>query len=81
MTVVVILVAFSVVALLWCLLGFCRAMKEPRKVIGLVIRAETPLSFRKRPAEVLEFPDADSKLTRDGKRLYRRGSSGAKGSD
>lgn len=82
MVFVFILVALSVVALLWCLLGFSRAVKEPRRVIGLLIRPYMSFGLRTKQAKVLEFPIAKAgEVMRDRKKIYSSGSSGAKRSD
>jgi len=44
-------------ALIWCLTGFNRALKEKPKVIGLLVRVEiNDASMRQRKAMVIAFP-------------------------
>jgi hypothetical protein len=44
-------------ALLWCLAGFSRALKEKRKIIGLLMRVEmNDASMRQRKAMAIAFP-------------------------
>ena len=45
-------------ALIWCLMGFSRALKEKPKVIGLFIRVEiNDATMRQRKGMVIAFPE------------------------
>jgi hypothetical protein len=45
-------------ALIWCLMGFSRALKEKPKLVGLLIRMEiNDASMRQRKAMVIAFPE------------------------
>jgi hypothetical protein len=49
-------------ALLWCLAGFTRALKEKPKIIGLLIRVENndTSTTRRREQRTIPFPDRGS---------------------
>lgn len=54
---VVILGSLSIAALVWCFLGFTRALHDPPGLSGLLLHLhQAPRKTSKRQAAVLEFP-------------------------
>jgi hypothetical protein len=64
-------------ALLWCLAGFSRALKEKPEIIGLLVRVHNHESTSKRRKQmIIPFPDAGSLPRRSSAvRLQKYGSS------
>jgi hypothetical protein len=64
----------AVAALLWCLAGFSRALKEQPRVVGLLVRvrnSDTSTTKRRKPI-IIPFPNHPSLPQRAGSTRFRR---------
>jgi hypothetical protein len=67
-----ILGGLALAALVWCFLGFTRAMKEPLGFTGFLFRFyQDTRNMRKRQAVILEFPLFPSSHTTTAERKRR----------
>jgi hypothetical protein len=74
--IVLIIGLLAVTALLWCLAGFSRALKEKPKVIGWLVRAGiNPASMKQRKAVVIAFPECSAPTQQVGAARVRNRSS------
>jgi hypothetical protein len=67
-----ILGGLALAALVWCFLGFTRAMKEPLGFTGFLFRSyQDTRNMRKRKTVILEFPLFPSSHTTTAERKRR----------